>query len=469
MSEECNEHGSSTTTAVGNALPETSNGFLEKELPSEGCSPAPSNCSFISEQEVHEGNFIHRQSPFLNLSQASPSAFSSFHRPDFLNNSIADSETSSRSSLDGSFLSKESSSEGMEKFRAQRSTRKLSSSSSDSDGSELTVGGGSIDGDEPVVRKLSKNKMAESNLPVARRLDAPRGRIANIRRESDCSLNNEVEHERLVKTSQQVSCGFDDITLESSSASEMRRRAPSASSVGEPISIVTNVFLPHSCSPSPTRVSEIHKQCYSPSTHQMVRPNMPYSATPSPTQSPTRQRLLRSISPITTKSAMKRRYTAGVDEVEAKRSCGSSGVPAVFVRNSTSPLVTDRSFPYTSTVPQEFAQPTSISINWASSSSTGARRLSSMESITDRRSSDDSAMEERKNAVEIAPCNTQAEGLPSEGDVQQSDDTGKETASSESCAMCTDVCTCIRKSSNDEEPQPERRIVCPYEPFLRSD
>lgn len=42
--------------------------------------------------------------------------------------------------------------------RARRSARKLSSSSSDSDGSELTVGGGSLDGDEPVMRKLSKSK-----------------------------------------------------------------------------------------------------------------------------------------------------------------------------------------------------------------------------------------------------------------------------------------------------------------------
>lgn len=91
-------------------------------------------------------------------------------------------------------------------------------------------------------RMLRRNRrilqVADSSLPVARRIDAPRGRIANIRRESDCSLNNEVhdgfflflkvceqmttgllqvQHERLVKTSQQVSCGFDDITLESSS------------------------------------------------------------------------------------------------------------------------------------------------------------------------------------------------------------------------------------------------------------
>ncbi|EYC25922.1 hypothetical protein Y032_0011g1460 [Ancylostoma ceylanicum] len=212
MADECNGIGAASVSTSN----EVQNVF-EKELPSEGCSPAPSNCSFISEQEIPEASFLHRQSPFLPLSQASPGAFSSLPRPDFLNTSVADSETSSRSSLDGSFLSKESS-ECTEKFRARRSARKLSSSSSDSDGSELTVGGGSLDGDEPVMRKLSKSKISDPDLPVARRLDAPRGRIANIRRESDCSLSNEVEHERLVKTSQQVSCGFDDITLESSSS-----------------------------------------------------------------------------------------------------------------------------------------------------------------------------------------------------------------------------------------------------------
>ncbi|VDM68488.1 unnamed protein product [Strongylus vulgaris] len=155
----------SGSTVVGSASNESQHVF-EKELPSEGCSPAPSNCSFISEQEIPEANFLHRQSPanflrFLPLSQASPSAFSAFPpRPDFLNTSVADSETSSRSSLDGSFLSKEST-ECTEKFRARRSVRKLSSSSSDSDGSELTVGGGSLDGDEPVLRKLSKTKVCK--------------------------------------------------------------------------------------------------------------------------------------------------------------------------------------------------------------------------------------------------------------------------------------------------------------------
>lgn len=466
MSDEGDLRDTSTITS-GSLLAEPLNGF-DREVPSEGCSPAPSNCSFISEQEAHEGNFPpHRQSPFLSLSQTSPSAFSSLPRPDFLNNSIVDSETSSRSSLDGSFLSKESSSEGMEKFRARLTTRKLSSSSSDSDGSELTIGGGSIDGDEPVVRKHSKTKVADSSLPVARRIDAPRGRIANIRRESDCSLNNEVQHERLVKTSQQVSCGFDDITLESSSV-EVRKRAPSVSSVGEPISIVTNVFLPHSCSPSPTRVADMHKQCYSPSTHQMVRPNMPYSATPSPTQSPTRQRLLRSLSPITTKTALKRRYTTGIEELDSKRSCGSAGVSAVFVRNSTSPLVTDRSLPFTTATSQEFVQPSSTSVNWCASSPAGGRRVSVLESILERRSSVDSVTEEQKCTDESDACNSEMAEPASEEDALHSSASSGQVPDSVNCDTCKVERSCAEQSSTDEA-QSEQRIACPYEPFLRSD
>ncbi|KAK6739589.1 hypothetical protein RB195_008220 [Necator americanus] len=413
----------SVNAVVSNTSTETQNVF-DKDLPSEGCSPAPSNCSFISEQEVTEASFLHRQSPFLPLSQASPGAFSSLPRPDFLNTSIADSETSSRSSLDGSFLSKESS-ECTEKFRARRSIRKLSSSSSDSDGSELTVGGGSLDGDEPILRKLSKSKLTDSSLPVARRLDAPRGRIANIRRESDCSISNEVEHERLVKTSQQVSCGFDDITLESSSS----------------------------------------MQCYSPSTHQMVRPNIPYSATPSPTQSPTRQRLLRSLSPITTKSALKRRYTGGVDEVESKRSCGGGGLANPFVRNSTSPLVTDRTFPYPPAVSQEFAQPSTVSVNWHPS--TLCRRATNLENLLERRSSNDSVNDEQKIVDETDSSETQAEEMSSEEDVRQHSSTDDQDEM-QKCTSCSTECRCVGQSSS-EETEPERVYGCPYEPFLRAD
>ncbi|PIO73963.1 hypothetical protein TELCIR_04034 [Teladorsagia circumcincta] len=128
---------------------------------------------------------------------------------------------------------------------------------------------------------------------------------------------------------------------------------------------------------------------------------MPYSATPSPTQSPTRQRLL------------------------------------------------------------------SISVNWASSSS-GGRRFSTLDSIMERRTSSDS-MEERKSVDEIDTSNAEMNGLSSEVDLQQSDVSSKEVVESESCAMCVDECSCTKKSSNEEETQPEQRIVCPYEPFLRSE
>ncbi|KAJ1358398.1 hypothetical protein KIN20_016812 [Parelaphostrongylus tenuis] len=307
---------------------------------------------------------------------------------------------------------------------------------------------------------MSKTRLQESNLPVARPLDAPRGRIANIRRESDCSLNNEVEHERMVKTSQQVSCGFDDITLEKSV--ELRRRAPSASSIGEPISIVTNVFLPHSCSPSPTRVTDMHKQCYSPSTNQMVRPNIPYSASPSPTQSPTRQRLLRSLSPITTKTTLKRRYATSIDEVESKRSCGAVVATGAFVRSSTSPLVTDRTFPYPSTIPQQFAQPSSVNVNCTpSSSSAGIRRLTNSDSIIERHDSGSTADEQKGSAgdVEDVMDVQMNESPPSEVSNPQPSIVTECQHKSSSCesSTCSDECKCVSGKSSVEEEEEQQQ------------
>ncbi|GMT31152.1 hypothetical protein PFISCL1PPCAC_22449 [Pristionchus fissidentatus] len=91
----------------------------------------------------------------------------------------------------------------------------------------------------------------------------------------------------------------------------MRRRATSASSAAglSELSILTHAWIPHSCSPSPTRMSDSTKQCYSPSTQKIVRANIPYSPSPSPTASPTRKRLMtaRSQSPIASRSALKRR------------------------------------------------------------------------------------------------------------------------------------------------------------------
>ncbi|KAI1730622.1 hypothetical protein Ddc_03330 [Ditylenchus destructor] len=137
-----------------------------------------------------------------------------------------------------------------------------------------------------------------------------RGRIASIRRESDCSIENEAAHEKLVKTSQQVSIGFEDFCLDDQLFEERKR----AKSLTEPISIFTNAFLPQSSSPSPTRVVDIQKQCYSPSTQQVVRCNISYSPSPSPTpSSPTRNRIMRSMSPIAARQISKRRFTASAN------------------------------------------------------------------------------------------------------------------------------------------------------------
>jgi hypothetical protein len=45
------------------------------------------------------------------------------------------------------------------------------------------------------------------------RIVLPRSRVANIRRESDCSVETEVAHERYIKTAVQVSAGFEDFSL----------------------------------------------------------------------------------------------------------------------------------------------------------------------------------------------------------------------------------------------------------------
>lgn len=139
---------------------------------------------------------------------------------------------------------------------------------------------------------------------------ASRHRLASIRRESDCGLENELAHEKLVKHTQQVSTGFEDFCLDERQLEERRR----AKSLAEPISVFTNAFLPQTASsPSPTRqaMMDSQKQCYSPSTQQMVRSNISYSPSPSPTPaSPTRSRIMRSMSPIAVRQISKRRYTA---------------------------------------------------------------------------------------------------------------------------------------------------------------
>ncbi|CAI2357416.1 unnamed protein product [Caenorhabditis sp. 36 PRJEB53466] len=306
-------------------------------------SPATSISSMISEQSE-----AFRNSPYF---AQSPLSSSVFQRPDLssseqdrpmsypsisFSTNVPDSECSSRSSVDG-FNLRDTTSEKIKQFR-ERSKRSPSGSTSgedeDSNESDLT-------------RKVS-NKSDEKF--VVRAIDAPRGRIANIRRESSCSVDSEAAHERLIKASQVVSSGFDDMAIEPerSPNSDFRRRTPSFSTVvGEPISVVTNAFIPHSCSPSPTRLpADLIKQCYSPSTQQMVRPNISYSPSPrpSPAQSPTRHAKLkfgRSVSPIcrNPRQPIKRKITLA--------SPGDSEIKRLFIpRSNTSPLVTDKTFPY---------------------------------------------------------------------------------------------------------------------------
>ncbi|VDM46876.1 unnamed protein product [Toxocara canis] len=93
-----------------------------------------------------------------------------------------------------------------------------------------------------------------SPVAVQLRVGMPsRSRVANIRRESNCSVESEAAHEKLIKIAHQVSMGFEDFSI----AEKERKRTHSLS---EPISILTNAFLPHSCSPSPTRIVDIQKE-----------------------------------------------------------------------------------------------------------------------------------------------------------------------------------------------------------------
>uniref|UniRef100_A0A915DTR9 Uncharacterized protein n=1 Tax=Ditylenchus dipsaci TaxID=166011 RepID=A0A915DTR9_9BILA len=172
-----------------------------------------------------------------------------------------------------------------------------------------------------------------------------KSRIATICRESDCSVENEAAHEKLVKNSQQVSMNFEDFCLDEKQYEERKR----AKSLTEPISIFTNAFLPQSSSPSPTRIVDTQKQCYSPSTQQVVRSNISYSPSPSPTpSSPTRNRIMRRYTGSANGS------TGGMESdgesslsgyvVPIKRHCGGTSTP----RSAASPLMRD---PLSSTQP----------------------------------------------------------------------------------------------------------------------
>uniref|UniRef100_A0A0K0DY50 Uncharacterized protein n=1 Tax=Strongyloides stercoralis TaxID=6248 RepID=A0A0K0DY50_STRER len=127
-----------------------------------------------------------------------------------------------------------------------------------------------------------------------------RSRILKIKRDETSVVDDEVAHERYLQASQKVSLSFRDIFIDDNNI-EVRKRANSCI---EPISVLTSVStIPLSSSSSSPKMSlegnssSLQKQCYSPSTNQIVENNLPYS--PSPTPSPTRHRILRSCSPRT--------------------------------------------------------------------------------------------------------------------------------------------------------------------------
>jgi hypothetical protein len=194
------------------------------------------------------------------------------------------------------------------------------------------------------------------------RIVLPRSRLANIRRESDCSVETEVAHERYIKTAVQVSVGFEDFSLDDKA--EDRRRAKSFT---DPISITIlgSSFISTS-SQSPTRVNvDQTKQCYSPATQQLVRSNISYSPSPSPTPSSPKRSKMRSMSPIVSRQISKRRYTgsgngSGLESdtegppLSSKRQCTS------FSKSCGSPLVRD--------VPPTFYNP-NAPLSYASDSS----------------------------------------------------------------------------------------------------
>uniref|UniRef100_A0A0N4Z483 Uncharacterized protein n=1 Tax=Parastrongyloides trichosuri TaxID=131310 RepID=A0A0N4Z483_PARTI len=127
-----------------------------------------------------------------------------------------------------------------------------------------------------------------------------RSRILKIKRDETSAVDDEVAHERYMQTSQKVSLSFGDFSIDDSNG-EIRKRANSCI---EPITVLTSTILSQNTSSSSSpkasvegNSSSLQKQCYSPSTNQIVENNLPYS--PSPTPSPTRHRILRSCSPRT--------------------------------------------------------------------------------------------------------------------------------------------------------------------------
>ncbi|KAI6191349.1 hypothetical protein M3Y97_00218800 [Aphelenchoides bicaudatus] len=144
-----------------------------------------------------------------------------------------------------------------------------------------------------------------------------------------------------------VSMGFEEFCLDDKAKEERKR----AKSLAEPISVFTTTFfLPQSSSPSPKSV-DTQKQCYSPSTNQILRGNLPYSnvsVSPTPSSSPSRSRIMRSMSPISVRQISKRRFTATGSGMESDSESSTNQIPAsnkrqclITQRSAASPLVRD--------------------------------------------------------------------------------------------------------------------------------
>ncbi|CAJ0571277.1 unnamed protein product, partial [Mesorhabditis spiculigera] len=356
-------------TAV-NGLPEVAlNGGTDSPIPANLFAKSPSECSTKSDFDLAE-RLVPVRSPFTN---PCPSPLMMGLAPTL--GAPLDSEGSSRSSVELQQQQPRVLLEANRSFRESRSHDRTSNGSSSSEDESFA------DAERPSSRRSSQGQHQISHLRIA---NAARGRLANIRRESSCSVDSEISHERLFKTSQKVSQQWDDFSIEPErpeSAGSAHRR----NTLSEPISVsIMNAFMPHSCSPSPTRF-EGGKQCYSPSTHSFVRSNIPYSPSPSPTRSPTRQRWIQdklrsaSPSPIATPSraAMKRRANElgnGSDYTEYKK--------MAYPRGATSPLVVgEKPFPFPVAI--DFTQP-STSMLFAHPKRPELHRRISMESPSHR-------------------------------------------------------------------------------------
>lgn len=164
---------------------------------------------------------------------------------------------------------------------------------------------------------VSKMAVFEVRSPPA----IPSRRVHVIRRESQVKeiAKSDMDGERLLRSADALNTSLEDFGLDEEAAlrrSTNRVRALSVS-LTEPISVLTHfVHAPApSSTPSPTRSNPtpaaLDKQCFSPSTQQLVHRNIAFSPSPRSTPSPNRKHIMRSLSPIAVlnhRAGIKRRH-----------------------------------------------------------------------------------------------------------------------------------------------------------------